>query len=39
MTKEIKVYGTLTNHTVDTTLTNDGIHNDALAYAKQLYDD
>lgn len=36
--KEIKVYGTFVNWTV-----NDGIkdndHNDAVAYAKQLYDD
>ena len=37
--KDIKVYGTLVNHTVDNTLPNDGVHNDTLAYAKQLYDD
>ena len=41
--KEIKVYGTLVNHTqlagdlpINTTATN---HNDVIAYAYQLYDD
>lgn len=37
--KEIKVYGTLVNHTVDPEIPVDQIHNDALAYAKQLFDD
>lgn len=37
--KEIKVYGTLVNYTVDTDLPADNIHNDALSYAKQSYDD
>lgn len=37
--KDIKVYGTLVNHTVDPDTPDDGVHNDTLAYAKQLYDD
>ena len=42
--KEIKVYGTLLNHTLDQTKSNGpytygfDFHNDALAYAYQLYD-
>ena len=42
--KEIKVYGTLINHTVDNAGTSsnphtDSIHNDKLSYARQSYDD
>lgn len=42
--KEIRVYGTLLNHTLDPTKSNGNkadadFHNDALAYAYQLYDD
>ena len=36
--KEIKVYGTLRNHTKDSTKGVDSIHHDAIAYAKELYD-
>lgn len=41
--KEIRVYGTLLNHTLDTSKSNGtkadaDFHNDALAYAYQLYD-
>ena len=36
--KKIRVYGTLMNHTLDRTIS-DNTHNDALAYAYQLYDD
>ena len=38
VTKDIKVYGTLVNHTVDSSI-GDNNHNDKLAYARQLYDD
>ena len=42
--KLIRVYGTLINNTVDNTIgsvhqEDEHQHNDALAYAKQLYDD
>lgn len=37
--KEIKIYGTLVNHTVDPEVFNVDEHNDALAYANQIYDD
>ena len=42
--KEIRVYGTLVNNTVDSEIGENVVndkhqHNDALAYAKQLYDD
>lgn len=43
--KKIKIYGTLVNNTLDRSLSGgafnstDYSHNDALAYAKQLYDD
>ena len=36
--KDIKIYGTLVNYTVDSDIS-DSVHNDVLAYAKQLYDD
>jgi len=36
--KKIRVYGTLMNHTLDRNIS-DNTHNDALAYAYQLYDD
>lgn len=42
--KEIRVYGTLLNHTLDANKSNgtkgvdNDFHNDALAYAYQLYD-
>lgn len=36
--KEIKVYGTLVNSTVDPAISNNS-HNDAIVYAKQVYDD
>lgn len=36
--KKIRVYGTLMNHTLDRSIS-DNTHNDALAYAYQLYDD
>lgn len=36
--KKIRVYGTLMNHTLDRTIS-DNTHNDALAYVYQLYDD
>lgn len=36
--KDIKIYGTLVNHTVDPN-KSDATHHDALAYAKELYDD
>lgn len=36
--KEIKVYGTFVNWTIND-LIKDNTHNDAVAYAKQLYDD
>lgn len=36
--KNIRVYGTLMNHTLDVN-KSDNNHNDALAYAYQLYDD
>lgn len=36
--KEIKVYGTLVNWTHNDSIADDS-HNDAVAYAKQLYDD
>lgn len=44
MDKLIRVYGTLINNTVDNTIgsihpEDEHQHNDALAYAKQLYDD
>lgn len=42
--KEIRIYGTLVNNTIDNTIGKNepddkNQHNDALAYAKQLYDD
>lgn len=42
--KEIRVYGTLKNHTLDPSKSNGHVgdsvfHNDALAYAYQLFDD
>ena len=40
--KEIKIYGTLVNHTLDpnkANLTDPTDHHDAIAYAKELYDD
>lgn len=40
--KEIKIYGTLRNHTLDPNKAdaqNPQLHHDALAYAKELYDD
>ena len=37
--KDIRIYGTLINHTVDTELAQDGVHNDTLSYAKQSFDD
>lgn len=37
--KDIKVYGTLVNHTVDNTIGDGQLHNDKLAVARQLYDD
>ena len=36
--KNIRIYGTLVNHTVNSALS-DNNHNDALAYAYQIYDD
>jgi hypothetical protein len=36
--KDIRIYGTLVNHTVNSALS-DNNHNDALAYAYQIYDD
>ena len=42
--KEIRVYGTLLNHTLEANKSNgtkgvdNDFHNDALAYAYQLYD-
>ena len=38
-TKDIKVYGTLVNYTVDDSIGDGDLHNDKLAYARQLYDD
>lgn len=38
MTKDIRVYGTLVNHTLDTSI-GDAQHNDKIVYAKQVYDD
>ncbi len=38
-TRDIKVYGTLMNHTVDNTIGDGDLHNDKLALARQLYDD
>lgn len=38
-TRDIKVYGTLMNHTVDSTIGDGDLHNDKLALARQLYDD
>lgn len=38
-TKDIKVYGTLVNHTVDNSIGDGSLHNDKLAVARQLYDD
>lgn len=42
--REIKVYGTLINHTVDKAGTSsnphtDAVHNDKISYARQSYDD
>lgn len=36
--KDIRIYGTLVNHTVNNAIS-DNNHNDALAYAYQIYDD
>lgn len=36
--REIKVYGTLVNATVNNTI-GDSNHNDAIVYARQVYDD
>lgn len=36
--KNIKIYGTLVNHTLDSNIA-DNTHNDAIAYAYQIYDD
>lgn len=36
--RDIKIYGTLLNATVNSTI-GDATHNDALCYAYQLYDD
>ena len=36
--KNIKIYGTLVNHTLDSSIS-DNNHNDAIAYAYQIYDD
>lgn len=38
-TRDIKVYGTLVNYTVDDSIGDKDLHNDKLAFARQLYDD